>query len=54
MYSVTTEEASLRKNDVINVAITIQAFKTIRFYKLPGFYAHIIDLRVNYKIINLK
>ena len=54
MYSVITEEASLRKNDVINVAITIQAFKTIRFYKLPGFYAQIYDVRVSLKNITLQ
>ena len=37
-YSAITDEVSLRKNDIINVAITIQAFTTIHFYKSSGFY----------------
>ena len=44
MYSVITEEASLRKNDNINVAITIQAFMTIRFYKLSGFCSTFVTI----------
>ena len=32
IYSVTTYSIFV-KNDIINVAITIQAFETIRFYK---------------------